>query len=301
MASWSAPETMLYDRLPSLILGWANQAIRLWSGLRRYEVQVGEDGWVYLAGGKGAPIVFVHGFDCDKDRFWTFLSAFSRSYRVVVPDLPGFGESAKSLSECYDIASQVRRLNAFLEKIGLHSFHLFGISMGGYICGYYASEYPDKVRSLALMDAAGVSSRKLSDALRLHEEAGKNVFLYKTAQEFDELMSLVFHRPPWIPGLFKRHFALRGAHNYTLRAKILDDIIDGGINLLDDRLSGISAETLVVWGANDRIMDVSSVETFMRGIPKCRSVVLDDCGHVPYVEKAKTAKRLYKAFLANLS
>jgi pimeloyl-ACP methyl ester carboxylesterase len=286
--------------LPALILGCVKRVIHFWSGLKRREVQVADQRWVYLSGGKGVPIVCVHGFGVDKDCFWTFLLGLSRSYRVIVPDLPGFGESSKSLAARYDIVSQVKRLDAFLEEIGLESFHLLGLSMGGYISGYYASEYPEKVKSLVLIDAAGVTSRTRSEALRRYEEDGEVVLLYNTVKGFDELVSLLFDDPPWTATCFRRYFAIYGDTTYEVHKKVADDILDAGLYLLDDRLSSISAKTLVMWGANDHILDVSSVETLVDGIPDSQSVIIDDCGHLPYIEKPEETKRAHRTFLASL-
>jgi abhydrolase domain-containing protein 6 len=264
-------------------------------------VSAGNRRWVYLEGGRGEPAVFLHGFGVDKDHFWTFLHGFSKSYRVVVPDLPGFGEGTRRLTDGYDIPTQVKRLNKFLERLGLDSFHLFGESLGGYIGGYYASEYPEKVRTLALMDAGGVSPAVPSDALRLFEESGKVILVYRTVEEFEEFISFVFKKAPWIPGPFKRHFAMMGALNHEFNSKIVQDILDTGMYLLESRLPEISARTLVIWGRNDRLFDESVVEKFVTRIPGCRAVVIEDCGHVPYFEKPKEAKQAYREFLKSLS
>lgn len=289
-----------YYWFPGLIFESAKHAIRWWAGLERHEVQVDDHRWVYLVGGKGETIVFVHGFGGDKDRWGTFLMAFSGSYRLIVPDLPGFGENSRVASSSYDVPSQVKRLNRFVETIGLDSFHIAGISMGGYISAYYASEYPEKVKSLALIDAAGVNSRVPSYAWRLHKQEGKNPLLYKTTQQFDELMSVLFYRPPRIPRQFKAYFVQRAAHNYDFYEKIMNDILNGGTDLLESRLPKVRAKTLIIWGQNDLITHVSSVEKFESGIKNSQTVIIDNCGHVPYLEKPEETKRSYSHFLASL-
>jgi pimeloyl-ACP methyl ester carboxylesterase len=73
-----------------------------------------------------------------------------------------------------------------------------------------------------------------------------------------------------------------------------------GLNLLEDRLQRIRAETLIIWGANDRILHVSSVEKFEKGLKNSRTVIIDRCGHVPYFEKPGETKRACGDFLSNL-
>jgi pimeloyl-ACP methyl ester carboxylesterase len=290
----------VYYLFPGVVFESAKHALRWWAGLERNEVRVDDHTWVYLEGGKGEPILFIHGFGTDKDRWGPFLREFRGSYRLVAPDLPGFGENSRVPSASYDIASQVKRLNRFVEKIGLAEFHVVGISMGGYIAAYYAGEYPKKVKSLALMDAAGVKSRIPSYFWQRYKKDGKVFFLYKTPQEFDEFMSALFYRPPWVPGRLKAYLAQKGADHYKFRKKVLEDMARCGLYLLEDRLQRIRAKTLILWGANDRILHVSSVEKFERGLKNSRTVIIDKCGHVPYFEKPKETKRAYRDFLSNL-
>jgi abhydrolase domain-containing protein 6 len=291
---------VLYYWFPGIILESMKHGLRFWAGLERREVQVDDHHWVYLEGGEGETILFVHGFGTYKDLWGTFAPTFIESYRLIVPDLPGFGENSRVASAKFDIPSQVKRLSQFVEAIGLDDFHMVGISMGGYISAYYASERPEKVKSLLLMDSAGVESRIPSDLWRQYQKNGEVPFLYKTTEQFDELMSVLFHRTPWLPDRLKDYIAKQGALHYDFREKILREMVDGGMNLLESRLPNIQAKALIIWGANDRILHVSSVEKFQRGLRHCKSVILDQCGHVPYLEKPEETKRAYKDFLASL-
>jgi len=60
----------------------------------------------------------------------------------------------------------------------------------------------------------------------------------------------------------------------------------------------VEARTLVVWGANDRILHVSGAEIFRKGLKNVRVVILDQCGHVPFFEKRKETVKAYHDFLA---
>ncbi|MFH0812097.1 MAG: alpha/beta hydrolase [Pseudomonadota bacterium] len=291
---------MIYFWFPDWLIESGIRALRWWVGLKRYEVQVDDHRWVYLEGGKGEPILFLHGFGADKDRWGPFLKTFRGSYRVIAPDLPGFGENSRVASAGYDIPSQVQRLDCFVETIGLDSFHLVGISMGGYISGYYAGEYPEKVKSLVLIAPAGVKSEIPSHVWQRYQKEGKNVLLYQTPTQFEELVSVVTHRPPWVPGVVKKYFSKKGAVNYNFNKKILQGIVNGGQNLLESRLPKIKAKTLIIWGRDDRVINVSSVKNFEAGLKDSRTVIIEDCGHVPYFEKPEETKRAYREFLASL-
>jgi pimeloyl-ACP methyl ester carboxylesterase len=280
------------------LLDCAKKALRWHGGLSRHTLQVDDHRWVYLEGGKGDTILFVHGFGMEKDGWGLFPKAFTGSYRLFLPDLPGFGENSRLESALYDVASQVKRLNRFAESLGLDRFHLAGSSLGGYIAGFYASEYPEKVKSLALFNPAGVNSPVQDDMWRRYAETGEIALVYRTKEGFEDILRLLFYRPPPVPGALKTYFAELGASNYAFYRKVLRDLEQGGRYQLDARLPCVEARTLVVWGANDRILHVSGAEIFRKGLKDVKVVILDDCGHAPFFEKRKETIKAYQDFLA---
>jgi len=284
--------------LVAFVLDCGKKALRWQAGLSRHTIQVDDHHWVYLEGGEGESILFVHGFGMEKDGWGLFPKAFSRSHSLILPDLPGFGENSRLESADYSVPSQVKRLNRFVESLGLRRFHLAGSSMGGYIAGFYASEYPEKVITLALFNPAGVNSPVQSDLWRRYEEKGENALVYRTEEGFEEILRLLFYRVPPVPGPFRTYFAALGASNYAFYRKVLRDLDQGGLYQLEPRLSRVDARTLVVWGANDRILHVSGAEIFRKGLKNVKVVILDQCGHAPFFEKRKETTKAYKNFLA---
>jgi abhydrolase domain-containing protein 6 len=282
----------------AFIVECAKKALRWQAGLSRHTILVDDHRWVYLEGGKGETILFVHGFGMEKDGWGLFPKAFSRSYHLILPDLPGFGENSRLESADYGVPSQVKRLNRFSESLGLKRFHLAGSSMGGYIAGFYASEYPQKVKSLALFNPAGVNSPIQRDLWRRYAETGEIALLYSTEEGFENILRLLFHHVPPVPGAFKTYFAELGASNYAFYGKVLRDLEHGGKDQLEERLSQVEARTLVVWGANDRILHVSGADRFRKGLKDVKVVILDQCGHAPFFEKRKETTKAYLDFLA---
>jgi pimeloyl-ACP methyl ester carboxylesterase len=114
-------------------------------------------------------------------------------------------------------------------------------------------------------------------------------------------MSLLFYNPPWIPRAMKKYIAEKGAETYDFHKKILMDMFKGGLYLLDGRLPKIRAQTLILWGADDRVLPVSCVERFQAGLKECETVVFKDCGHVPYFEKYKDSRDAYQNFLKRVN
>ena len=280
-----------------LALEGARRILRRHAGLARYETQVDDHRWAYLSGGKGEVILLLHGYGMEKDAWDLFARHWTRSYRLVIPDLPGFGETTKSDSSVYDVPHQVARLDRFVTLLGLPSFHLAGISMGGAIAGYYAGEHSARVKSLFLMAPAGVRSRVPSEAWREYEEEGKIVLLYQNTEQFDALLDAVFYRKPFVPRSVKRYFAKRGALEYRLREKILRDLERSGIDILEDRLSEVKSPTLIIWGEDDKILHVSGAEKFQRELRDGRVMTLRECGHVVFFDQPQATRQAFRAFL----
>jgi pimeloyl-ACP methyl ester carboxylesterase len=282
---------------PEQSMSKALALMRLFSGMHLRRITAGGIDWPFLAGGCGEPVVLLHGYGADKDRFGSLALFLRRRYLVVIPDLPGFGDHKAHDDLDYGITSQVWRLDAFVRAIGLTRFHLFGVSLGGYAAALYAAWFPQKTLSLALMDPAGLTAPEPSDALRFFEQTGRNIFLYASPEDVETLTQFLIHRPFALPDRIKRYWALCGRTHMAWRQKLLDDLIDGGLSLLDEWAAKITAPTLIIWGAQDRICHVSSAQAILKLIPDCRAYVLHGCGHMPLFEYPAACRDLYGKFL----
>jgi hypothetical protein len=104
------------------------------AGLVRKEVELpGGLRCVYLEGGRGEPLMLIHGFGADKDTFVRVARHLTPHYHLIVPDVPGFGESAHPPAADYAPPAQVERLRALAKALGVGRLHLGGNSMGGQI------------------------------------------------------------------------------------------------------------------------------------------------------------------------
>src|SRR5438132_7316497 len=129
------------------------------SGLVRKTIDLpGGLNCVYLEVGQDEPLLLLHGFGADKDNFTRVARYLTPHYRVIVPDLVGFGESAHRADVDYHYAAQAERLRAFVQALGLSRIDLGGNSMGGGIAMSYAAQHPTEVASLWLSDCAGIAA-----------------------------------------------------------------------------------------------------------------------------------------------
>jgi len=288
---------VVYFAFPELILRAMTASARRTAGLERFEVEVEGHLIVYLDGGTGEPVVLLHGFGANKDLWNAVAARLTPHYRVIAPDIPGFGESPVLDDARYDPESQARRLRAFLDALGIDQHHVGGNSMGGIISVVYTALYPDAVRSLLIGAAPGVRSPEKSE-LDMLLERGENPLLVRNEEDFDEVLSLIFFRPPPIPGPVKRAMMRTAIENRAKHARLFDELAQSArADALDPLLPEMRVPTLVLWGAEDRLVHPSSVAVFTRGIPGAESEIFETCGHALPRECPELLAERYLTFL----
>jgi abhydrolase domain-containing protein 6 len=286
----------LYFVLPGLLVGWARDKERKAAGLTEKSLRIAEHEIAYLEGGQGTPILMVHGFAANKDNWTRFCKFITPSYHAVALDLPGFGNSTYVENASYGITDQAKRLDEFVNAAGLKKFHIVGNSMGGYISARYSIMFPEKVMTLGLFDASGVKPPIPSEmAIRL-SKGEPNPLIAKSADEFDQMLKFVFVKPPEIPWIIRNHLVKEAMSHNASNSRISKQT-SGEFGLLEQDLGKIKARTLVLWGANDRVTDVSAVQVFEKGLPNCATVIMKDCGHLPMIERPQEAAEHYLEFL----
>ena len=287
---------LVFFLYPGTVLDVIAKSARDTAGLERKIITVEDHEIVYLDGGSGTPVVLLHGFGSNKDLWNAVAAGLTPSYRVIVPDLPGFGESTKLESENYDVKSQVRRLYAFLDQLGIERTHLGGNSMGGMISVTYAAMYPEGVDSLMIGAAPGVGPSAQAD-IEQQLSSGDNPLLVGDENDFDRLMGLIFSRPPSIPGPLKREMVARAVRDSSFNSKIFTDLLNDWS--IDRYLDEIAVPTLIVWGADDQIVDPSDAAEFSGGIASSQSMIFEDCGHALPRDCPDALIERYLAFLAD--
>lgn len=249
----------------------------------------------YLEGGSGAPVVLLHGFAADKDNFTRAAGHLTGAYRVVIPDLPGFGDASRDPQASYGIDDQVANLKAFLDALGLSRVHLGGNSMGGFIAARFAQRHPGMVASLWLLDAAGTEAAYDNALLRRYRDTGEMPLLLRSPAQFDHLLRATMARRVFIPWSIRHELARRGAADFALHTRIMREVHASPL------LAGsIGAPALVVWGENDQILSPAGAAALQAILPDSRMIVMPGIGHLPMVEAPRAAARAYRTFLGAL-
>jgi pimeloyl-ACP methyl ester carboxylesterase len=272
----------------------ALDAERQHAGLTRKEIVL-QDGlrYVYLEGGQGEALMLLHGFGADKDNFTRVARWLTPHYRVIVPDLLGFGESAHPPEADYGARAQAERLRQLAQALGIKTLHLGGNSMGGEIAMAYAALHPNEVASLWLLDPAGIWSAPKSELAKLVIEQGRNPLIAKNEEEFAQTISFVMSDPPFIPRPMLNVIAQGPINNVALAERIFKQIATDSV---EQSVTGLTTPTLIVWGDQDRAVNVATAEILHKLMPHSQVVIMRGIGHLPMLEKPQQSAAEYLQF-----
>lgn len=270
-------------------------------GLRQEEIEIAGTSIVYSIGGQGEPLLLLHGLGASRATFDAVSATLIRRYRIVIPDLPGFGESGLAPDGDYGIDAQVEWVERFVESIGLSSFHLGGNSMGGWIAAAYAAKYPQRVKSLWLLAAAGTEEMLETEAVKARQENGDYLLLSRTIAEFDAVMERIFYRAPPLPYALRWAGSRLAASKFPLHSKIFDQLLERGEDYrLEPSLPKVSAPTLLVWGEHDEVVPLPVMRRFEALLPNARTILMPEIGHVPQMEAPRRVAQDYLRFRDSL-
>jgi abhydrolase domain-containing protein 6 len=292
--AFSVMLALCYFLFPESVFKLAVNAQRRSADLVKKEVQVDDHRIVYLEGGKGETVVLLHGFGINKD-IWTAFAKYLKGYHLVIPDVPGFGESSRVPMDSYDVESQVRRIDRFVEVLKLDKFHLAGNSLGGTYTAIYGAKHPEKVLTLTLLDTSGVPSQNKSEFI-MQLEKGNNLLLPRNTEDFNKFLELCYVNIPIGIKSFNKIFAENWIVHTDFNKKIWNDWQPGKFTLAPV-LPLIQAPVLIIWGDQDKIMDIGGVAFLEKNLKTYRTVIMKETGHAPMIEKPEETAKAYMSFL----
>lgn len=252
----------------------ALQRVTEWKmGLTNGQTQLGEYRIHYLAGGKGKPLVLVHGLGGRAEDWLSLVPELTRSgYRVYALDLLGFGRSAKPDVD-YSIALESDILRRFLDDQKLQQPDIAGWSMGGWIVLKFAAEHPERVHRLVLLNSAGLKF----DA----ENAG--ALRPKTEAELAHMMQVLTPHPRPIPSFYARQVLRDLGQQDWIVGRALNSM-QGGKDLMDGKMDAVKMPVLIVWGREDVLTPPFLGERMHEAMPQSVFYLVNGCGHLAPVE-----------------
>ena len=279
------------------------QQERAWAGLQSKTIKVGDITWSYSEGGQaGKPIVvLIHGLAGSRDNWNRVARALTANYHVVIPDLPASGETQVPKDFDYSVPNVTEKLRRFIEAANLTGpAHVAGHSLGGSIAMLYAGQYPFETKSLFLIDAAGVYKSATTPYLKDPNQV-KNMIVSKKG-DFNFLMQQAMHTPPFIPKEIAQAQEKMMIAQSEQTQKMVDQVIALNKLYTPDSFAllarSIDAPTLILWGKQDKIINVEAAQELKSLLKKAETpIVLDGVGHMPILEAEQLMVKPYLEFL----
>lgn len=247
------------------------------------------------------PMFLIHGFAAS-NLVWSkvFLELARAGYRVIAPDLPGYGYSDKPRNLEYTIASQAKMFFSLIRRMGIDRAVLVGSSYGAAIAATIALDHPTLVEKLVLVGAVTNNKPTRYLLMRLFGSPIIGDILSPLVVGSRRLLRLrmkrVYDRHSWVLDerrVDARHLPLatRGAHRAIIRTVRRWDA---------ERVSReahlLRQPTLLLWGDNDREVPLRDGERLLQEIPHSRLIVFRDCGHLPQEEYPQSFIKLVLEF-----
>jgi len=254
----------------------------------------------YLEAGRGAPVVLLHGLGGDGSRWAPNIEPLAKDFHVFALDQIGFGESDKPLAN-YHTGMLAEFLVGFLKAVGVPKASLVGNSMGAGVALYTAVKSPQAVDRIVLADGGGFRSPGAAPPAAPTSEAlhRRRIQNSVTREETREFFRILFHDKSLVTDrMVDDQLAMRLRSAFTI-TKIQEAGEKGLGSLTEAEVRGVKAPTLVVWGKYDELANPAGADRLEKTIPGAKKVIIDDCGHMPQIEKAAEFNRIVREFLTD--
>lgn len=245
------------------------------------------------------PILLVHGWGGTGSYWEQMARALSKTARVIVPDLPGTGRS-QPIRRTHNLFDQVDVLAELLDLLELDNVQIVGHSMGSAMSTLLASKYPRRVERLVLTSLTFFMTKQ-------QEHIYENVMrVFRVSMHF---------RPNWlvdVPGMTRmlgqQYFHRLPSDKAVLRQGLQDYLdldrataVACANNATDMRIKEagyqVQAPTLLVVCRQDLMMPLENVDFTAEIIPDCDIRWIEECGHLPMVEKPDEYLAILREFL----
>ena len=247
------------------------------------------------------PMILIHGF-ASSNLVWSkvLLELADKRFRVIAPDLLGFGYSGKPRQLDYTIASQARMVSNLTQQLGIERAVIVGSSYGGAVAATIALDYPTLAEKVILVGA--VTNNKPTRYMLMRLFGSPIIgdilspFVVGSRRLLRMRMKRVYDRHSWKLDerrVDARHLPLRtaGTHRAIIRTVRRWDA---------DRVSRdahlITQPSLILWGENDREVSLADGKRLQQEIPNSRLIVFCECGHLPHEEYPEEFTKVVSEF-----
>ncbi|MFZ0544280.1 MAG: alpha/beta hydrolase [Candidatus Promineifilaceae bacterium] len=248
----------------------------------------------YVAGDEGKPaVILLHGMSTSADSFRELMSLLADDFRLIAPDIPGFGYSENT--NPYTMEHLIEWLADLVETLELPSAHLLGHSFGGVLAMGQALSYPEKYDRLVLVAPAVLVASQYPDWLK---KAGKNLRLVEAGIVFSRVLLERQIRVPFFDAssmdetVWERRrtdYANSRASAAAMNAVAFYDV--------RPRLPEIKQPTFIIWGEDDPVVPHEHAEKIDKYIADSQIYKVSTCGHIPMLEREQEVAGIIREFL----
>jgi len=262
------------------------------------KVQVGNASLSVHDEGVGVPLLFVHGFPLDHTMWQGQLSAFAEDFRVIAPDLTGFGESDPLTEDEYRMEQFADDLAEMLRQLQVDEPVIFcGLSMGGYIALQFWRNHRQLVRQLVFCDTKATADTE--EVARGRRYMANQVVREGAGAIAEGMLGRLFGKESLSlpnPVVSATEQVMRSTAPTSIAAA------QRGMAARPDmtaELSQIAVPTLVVVGEEDAISTVAEMESMANAIPDARFERVHNAGHMAPLEQPEKVNQLIREFLSH--
>ena len=238
---------------------------------------------------EGPTLVLLHGLGASAERWEQVMPLFSKKYRIIIPDMIGFGYSDKPSAD-YTIDFFVKFLSKFLKKLSIPKTLLIGSSLGGQISAEFTSKYPDTVEKLVLVSPSGIMKHS-TPALDAYVMAA----LYPSDDSAHSAYQMMAHSE-YVDETVVNQFIERMKLPNAKLAFMSTILGLKNAPVITEKLTKIITPTLVIWGSQDPVIPIMHAHDFVANIKECSFHRMDDCGHTPYVDQPEMFYEIVEKF-----
>jgi len=257
--------------------------------------------------GEGPALLLLHGGGpgaSGSSNFVRNAHALARHFRLILPDLPGYGRSSKGIDRTDPFGDLAAAMLGLLDALGIDKAHALGNSLGGACALRLALERPDRVGRLVLMGPGGIDTTQgpPTDGLKhlLGYYAGEGPTREKVATFLRDY--LVFDGSAISDAVIEERFAASLDPEIVANPPLQPPKDLSGALLLDlakdARLASLAAPTLVFWGMEDRVNRPSGARSLQQRMPNCDLYLFSRTGHWVQWERAAEFNAATIAFLS---
>ena len=229
----------------------------------------------YKVSGQGPAFFILHGWGGSSDSWINVQKVLAgEKFQVIIPDFPGFGKSLTP-KEPWEVNNYVEWLKSFIEQMKVKTpFFLLGHSFGGRIAIKFAARYPENIKALILCSSAGIKSKKSFKNKMFYYlgRIGEYLFSQKPLLKFKNGARNTFYQ------IIRQrdYLQAKGVMKETVKKVLAEDLMG--------YLSQIKAETLILWGENDRMVPIKYGYIMAKEISKAKMITFPKIGHSPHLE-----------------